>query len=64
MRFEWRTSRTPGLPEEARLRQAAYRGSGGYKELRRQLLFALEKSKDMTVAQPAAEALDSLGYRN
>lgn len=64
MRFEWRTSRTPGLPEEARLRQAAYRGSGGYKELRRQLLFALEKSKNKTVAQPAAEALDSLGYRN
>jgi hypothetical protein len=36
--FDWRTSATPELPERQRLQASAYRGSGGYKELRAQLL--------------------------
>lgn len=36
--FDWRTSSTPDLPEKERLQASVYRGSGGYKELRAQLL--------------------------
>lgn len=35
--YDWRTSSTPGLDEETRLKQSVFRGSSGYKELRRQL---------------------------
>jgi hypothetical protein len=36
--YDWRTSSTPGLSEDVRLKQAVFRGSSGYKELRQQLL--------------------------
>ncbi|MBK6728913.1 MAG: hypothetical protein IPG63_17140 [Xanthomonadales bacterium] len=41
--YDWRTSSAPGLTESARLRQAVFRGSSGYKEMRVQLLRHLEK---------------------
>jgi DGQHR domain-containing protein len=55
-RFDWRTYGTPGLGEEARLRAAAYRGSSGYVELRRQLLAHLEHIGTGRVKRLAAEA--------
>ncbi len=36
--FDWRTSATPGLEEGLRRAKLVFRGSGGYKELRTQLL--------------------------
>jgi DGQHR domain-containing protein len=43
--YDWRTSSTPDLTEEERLRQAVFRGSSGYRELRRQLLLHLKAQK-------------------
>jgi len=37
-KYDWRTSAAAGLTEEERSRKASFRGSGGYKELRRHLL--------------------------
>jgi hypothetical protein len=42
--YDWRTSSTPGLTEEQRLKQAVFRGSSGYKEIRRQLMAHVAKS--------------------
>jgi DGQHR domain-containing protein len=36
--FDWRTSSTPNLEEQTRREKLVFRGSGGYKELRTQLL--------------------------
>lgn len=40
-RFDWRTSAAPGLTRDERVAKAALRGSGGYKEIRQQLLEVL-----------------------
>jgi hypothetical protein len=42
--YDWRTSSAPGLKEDERTMKAALRGSGGYRELRRQLLRHLSHS--------------------
>jgi hypothetical protein len=42
--YDWRTSSTPGLEDDERLRQAVFRGSSGYKEIRQQLLVHVAKS--------------------
>lgn len=42
--YNWRTSSTPGLTEEQRLKQAVFRGSSGYKEIRQQLMAHVTKS--------------------
>ena len=42
--FDWRTSSTPGLNEEERTVKLAFRGSSGYREIRRRLLIHLEQS--------------------
>ncbi len=59
--YDWRTSSTPGLTEDERLARAVFRGSGGYKELRKQLLQHLSKSKG-EVAQAAKATVKILGY--
>lgn len=41
--FDWRTSGAPGLTDAQAAAKAGYRGSGGYRELRRQLLALLVK---------------------
>lgn len=58
--FDWRTYGTPALEEDARLRAAAYRGSSGYKELRRQLLIHLSRRGTKRVSALAKAALDEL----
>ncbi len=60
--YDWRTSKTPGLSEDERIRQGNFRGSSGYKEMRRQLLRHLSDSKG-EVGQAAESVLKALGYR-
>lgn len=56
--YDWRTSSFPGLSENDRLTKAALRGSGGYKELRDQLVTHLQKAADPDVALAATELKD------
>ncbi|OZF00929.1 hypothetical protein CH302_08700 [Rhodococcus sp. 15-2388-1-1a] len=51
--YDWRTSGTPHLPEDARRSKAAMRGSGGYKEIRRSLLEHLRQSEIEIVSRTA-----------
>lgn len=53
--FDWRSSSFPNLSEQERLAKAALRGSGGYKELRTQLVDHLELSQHEDVAKAATE---------
>jgi hypothetical protein len=57
--YDWRTSSAPPLSESARLRQAVFRGSSGYKELRQQLLKHLIAT-DEKVGKIARVVLDIL----
>lgn len=56
--FDWRTSSFPGLSENERLVKAALRGSGGYKELREQLVTHLLMAPYEPVASAARELKD------
>jgi DGQHR domain-containing protein len=56
--FDWRTSSFPGLEENERLAKAALRGSGGYKELREQLVAHLANAANEDVARAATELKD------
>lgn len=60
--YDWRTSSTPGLPEELRKAKLVFRGSSGYKELRKQLLDHLSHI-DGPVGKAASEVLSRLGYK-
>jgi DGQHR domain-containing protein len=44
-KYDWRTSSAPDLEDEVRKRKAALRGSGGYRELRLELLDFLSEEK-------------------
>ena len=59
--YDWRASSGPELTEEARTRKAAFRGSGGYKELRRDVLNHIATSQG-NIAQLAKEVLKVLEY--
>jgi hypothetical protein len=59
--FDWRASSTPGLSDDERLRKAALRGAGGYKELRRLLLVHLAGYRD-DVGKAALAAISLLKY--
>lgn len=59
--FDWRAQSAPGLTERERLPKAAFRGSGGYKELRSNLLKHLA-SYEGEVGQFADTAVKRLGY--
>jgi DGQHR domain-containing protein len=56
--YDWRTSSFPGLSENERLTKAALRGSGGYKELRDQLIAHLQSAANQDVARAARELKD------
>ena len=59
--FDWRTSGAPKLEPDQRTLKAAFRGSGGYRELRRQLLVHLSNDKkDEDVQTGATELLERL----
>jgi hypothetical protein len=52
--FDWRTSATPDLSEDERKAKLVFRGSSGYKEIRRELLKHL-KGRDDEVGKAAAK---------
>ncbi len=60
--YDWRTSSTPGLSEEQRKAKLVFRGSSGYKELRKQLLVHLALG-DGEVGDTARNVLNRLGYK-
>jgi len=59
--YDWRASSAPALGDEEILRKAAFRGSGGYKALRRHLLQHLS-GKDNDLGKAAREVSSALGY--
>lgn len=59
--YDWRASSSPELTEEQRTLKSSFRGSGGYKELRRHLLQHVA-ARDGDVAITAKTVLDKLGY--
>lgn len=60
--YDWRTSSTPGLSESQRKAKLIFRGSSGYKELRKQLLEHLSLN-DGLVGDAATDVLLRLGYK-
>lgn len=59
--YDWRTSSTPEISEELRREKLVFRGSSGYRELRKQLLEHLSDSKGL-VGKAAKKVLLRLGY--
>ena len=59
--YDWRASSAPGLTEEQRTLKASFRGSGGYRELRRSVLKHISKGKNPP-AEEATKVLRNLGY--
>ena len=63
--FDWRSASAPGLSEDQLILRKAFRGSGGYRELRRQLLMHLSDERscfDGDVRNTAAFVFQTLGY--
>lgn len=61
-RYDWRTSAAPGLDAKDQTLKAAFRGSGGYKELRKQVLTHLARMAGR-VGQTAKDVSAQLGYK-
>lgn len=57
--YDWRTSAAPNITPEMRTLKAAFRGSGGYREMRIQLLRHLCRGKD-EISSPAKKILSSI----
>lgn len=62
LNFYWVTSSTPGLDHKIKQIQGLYRGSSGYKEIRKQLLLELQKSESENVKKSATKVFTSLKY--
>jgi DGQHR domain-containing protein len=62
VQFDWRSSSVPGLSEAKRRDQMVYKGSGGYKEIRSQLLQKLAASSNKQIKSAAATIQKELGY--
>ena len=60
--YDWRASGCPGLTEEQRTLKASFRGSGGYRELRRDVLKHLVVSSSEAVVESAEVVYGLLGY--
>jgi len=58
--FDWRTATTPGISEEARLRQLVFRTGTGYRELRRALLRHLQVGSDSRLVHVAERLISRL----
>jgi hypothetical protein len=59
--YDWRTASVDGLTEEERTAKLVFRGSGGYRELRRQLLKHLASDRGR-IGKAAKEVQKMLGY--
>ena len=57
--FDWRTSSAPGLKEQERTIKLTFRGSSGYREIRRRLLIHLEQSSS-PLSEWSSEVIDRL----
>jgi DGQHR domain-containing protein len=62
MAFDWRTSSTIGLSDEEKRHQMVFRGSGGYKEIRKQLLEILTKSSNQKIHSLSNKVWNFLNY--
>lgn len=60
--YDWRASGAPGLNEEESLLKAAFRGSGGYKELRKHLLRHIIDNGKTKVKSVGRKVRDRLGF--
>jgi hypothetical protein len=60
-KYDWRASSAPTLTENEKAQKAAFRGSGGYRELRRSILRHLEKESGV-VGRLAKQVLKAIGY--
>ena len=60
--YDWRSSDAPGLNENERRLKASFRGSGGYKELRRHVLQHVVKCEAGDLSVAATEVSSTLGY--
>lgn len=60
--FDWRMSSALSQSDAQYTQQAAYRGSGGYKEIRRKMLAHIRESADPSLAILTAEVIDALNY--
>lgn len=58
-KFDWRTASAPGLTEEERTMKLTFRGSSGYREIRRRLLMHLADGVSYA-AEPAARVIQKL----
>ena len=58
--YDWRASSAPGLTDDERRPKAAFRGSGGYRELRQDVLRRLSAGQG-PVADAANEVIQRLG---
>jgi len=56
--FDWRTSKAPDLSEDERRLKLVFRGSGGYKELRSQLLKCASENKT-AIGKAASKLLEA-----
>lgn len=59
--YDWRASSGPGLTEMQRMQKAAFRGSGGYRDLRQDVLKHLAEYEG-SVGDAANVILNALGY--
>ena len=59
--YDWRTSTAPGLSEEERILKATFRGSGGYRDLRRDVLRHISNC-DGDVSKASTKIANILGY--
>ena len=60
--YDWRASSFPDLTNSQRVLKASFRGSGGYKELRRHVLLHISKNGGSSLASDADAILDILDY--
>lgn len=60
--FDWRLPKTPNISEEDRKKQMIFKGSSGYKELRKQLLNILTESENKLLSNLSLEVSQRLGY--
>ena len=61
--YDWRTASAPGLSDDDRTAKLAFRGSGGYREIRRQLLLHLA-GKAGVVGEAATSVTSILGFEH
>lgn len=60
--FDWRSSDAPGLTSAERMGRSAFRGSGGYRVLREELLRHLSNDETSPIGLDAGMVLRALGW--